>query len=337
MYLAGDACHCHSPVGGQGMNMGLQDVHNLAWKLAMVINKKCSASLLESYNTERFNVDKSVVEYVDIATKGLLLRKRVALYLRTQFQKAVFTSFRWIFDALLQTTGQITYTYNKYSTLSFEYWKPPPLFPYVLYRRQQNITRLVRPRLHAGDRCPDFIVPDHEGNDEQFANQRLHTLFRETTHKPFVVLLFEGNPYFKCPFSDIEDLEAFKLEIEASECGQHCKVVMVRWMHRKLHLEFGVYQQCMFLVRPDQYIGLRSQPMSLDALTYYLSKRLQVNEVRIADDALCRVKNIEKVDPIPTILATTAICIVAYFVGNRYLPQKYKPTTFVNSVKRMLF
>merc|ERR1719499_2980734 len=312
--------------------MGLQDIHNLAWKLAMVINKKCSASLLESYNTERFNVDKAVVEFVDVATKGLLLRKRVALYLRTQFQKAVFTSFRWIFDALLQTTGQITYTYNKYSTLSFEYWKPPSIFPHLLYRRQQNITRLFRPRLHAGDRCPDFIVPDDEGNDEQFANQRLHTLFRETTHKPFVVLLFEGNPEFKCPFSDIQNLKTFKSEIEASQCGQHCKVVMIKSVHRKLHSEFGAYQQCMFLVRPDQYIGLRSQPMSLDALHYYLSKRLLVNSVRIGDDALCRVKNMERRDPVPAILATTAISAIAYVVGSRYLPHKYQPTTFVSKV-----
>merc|ERR1740131_13332 len=44
VYLAGDACHIHSPVGGQGMNMGLQDTHNLCWKLALVLNRRCGAS-----------------------------------------------------------------------------------------------------------------------------------------------------------------------------------------------------------------------------------------------------------------------------------------------------
>ena len=36
MFLAGDAAHIHSPAGGQGMNTGIQDAHNLAWKLALV-------------------------------------------------------------------------------------------------------------------------------------------------------------------------------------------------------------------------------------------------------------------------------------------------------------
>ncbi len=52
-FLAGDAAHIHSPVGGQGMNTGLQDAYNLAWKLALVINGKAKESLIDSYNEER--------------------------------------------------------------------------------------------------------------------------------------------------------------------------------------------------------------------------------------------------------------------------------------------
>eukprot|EP00913_Durusdinium_trenchii_P016151 g15178.t1 len=54
VFLAGDACHCHSPLGGQGMNMGFQDAKNLAWKLVLAI--KCggpTSSLLQSYESER--------------------------------------------------------------------------------------------------------------------------------------------------------------------------------------------------------------------------------------------------------------------------------------------
>ncbi|KAG0180910.1 hypothetical protein DFQ28_003904 [Apophysomyces sp. BC1034] len=51
----GDASHCHSPVGGQGMNLGILDAHNLAWKLSLVLNGQSSdpEALLDSYSSER--------------------------------------------------------------------------------------------------------------------------------------------------------------------------------------------------------------------------------------------------------------------------------------------
>jgi 2-polyprenyl-6-methoxyphenol hydroxylase-like FAD-dependent oxidoreductase len=52
-FVAGDAAHIHSPAGGQGMNTGIQDAYNLAWKLAYVINCYASEKLLHSYNEER--------------------------------------------------------------------------------------------------------------------------------------------------------------------------------------------------------------------------------------------------------------------------------------------
>ncbi len=52
-FIAGDAGHIHTPAGGQGMNTGIQDAYNLAWKLAFAINYKVKDNVLESYNTER--------------------------------------------------------------------------------------------------------------------------------------------------------------------------------------------------------------------------------------------------------------------------------------------
>ena len=52
-FLLGDAAHIHSPVGGQGMNTGLQDAYNLAWKLALVSEGRAGEELLDSYETER--------------------------------------------------------------------------------------------------------------------------------------------------------------------------------------------------------------------------------------------------------------------------------------------
>ena len=52
-FLAGDSAHVHSPAGGQGMNTGIQDAYNLAWKLALVLNGRSSGEILNSYNQER--------------------------------------------------------------------------------------------------------------------------------------------------------------------------------------------------------------------------------------------------------------------------------------------
>jgi 2-polyprenyl-6-methoxyphenol hydroxylase-like FAD-dependent oxidoreductase len=68
--LAGDAAHINSPAGGQGMNSGIQDAHNLAWKLARVLAGADAESLLASYETERREtILKSVDRYTDLLTR----------------------------------------------------------------------------------------------------------------------------------------------------------------------------------------------------------------------------------------------------------------------------
>jgi hypothetical protein len=59
--LAGDAAHVHSPVGGQGLNTGVQDAVNLGWKLAQVVNKTSPDSLLDTYHAERHPVGARVL------------------------------------------------------------------------------------------------------------------------------------------------------------------------------------------------------------------------------------------------------------------------------------
>jgi 3-(3-hydroxy-phenyl)propionate hydroxylase len=59
--LAGDAAHVHSPVGGQGLNLGVQDAVNLGWKLAQVVRGTSPASLLDSYHAERHPVAARVL------------------------------------------------------------------------------------------------------------------------------------------------------------------------------------------------------------------------------------------------------------------------------------
>lgn len=62
VFLAGDAAHVHSPAGGQGMNTGIQDGHNLAWKLALVMRGGAAEALLDTYHAERHPIGRMVVE-----------------------------------------------------------------------------------------------------------------------------------------------------------------------------------------------------------------------------------------------------------------------------------
>jgi 3-(3-hydroxy-phenyl)propionate hydroxylase len=60
--LAGDACHVHSPTGGQGLNIGVQDAVNLGWKLAQVVKGTSPETLLETYQAERHPIGARVLE-----------------------------------------------------------------------------------------------------------------------------------------------------------------------------------------------------------------------------------------------------------------------------------
>jgi 2-polyprenyl-6-methoxyphenol hydroxylase-like FAD-dependent oxidoreductase len=64
-FLAGDAAHIHTPAGGQGMNTGIQDAYNLAWKLALVIKGSAAERILESYNEERLENAKRLLGTTD--------------------------------------------------------------------------------------------------------------------------------------------------------------------------------------------------------------------------------------------------------------------------------
>ncbi|OLL27506.1 monooxygenase [Burkholderia sp. SRS-W-2-2016] len=74
-FIAGDAAHIHPPVGGQGMNTGLQDAHNLSWKLAHVVKGLAGPALLDSYQAERHPVGVDVVKSTSAALNAVLARQ----------------------------------------------------------------------------------------------------------------------------------------------------------------------------------------------------------------------------------------------------------------------
>jgi 2-polyprenyl-6-methoxyphenol hydroxylase-like FAD-dependent oxidoreductase len=84
-FIAGDAAHIHSPFGGQGMNTGLHDIWNLAWKLDLFLHGRGNEELLASYSTERLPVIKSVIETTDWLTKVMGTPNKLAQLLRDTF------------------------------------------------------------------------------------------------------------------------------------------------------------------------------------------------------------------------------------------------------------
>ncbi|WP_020470769.1 FAD-dependent monooxygenase [Zavarzinella formosa] len=83
VFLVGDAGHVHSPAGGQGMNTGIGDAVNLAWKLAAVLGGKAAASLLDSYEAERLPFARSLVATTDRVFEAIVGRGFMARMIRT--------------------------------------------------------------------------------------------------------------------------------------------------------------------------------------------------------------------------------------------------------------
>jgi 2-polyprenyl-6-methoxyphenol hydroxylase-like FAD-dependent oxidoreductase len=114
-FLLGDAAHIHSPVGGQGMNTGIGDAVNLAWKLAASLKEPRSSALLDSYEPERIEFARRLVATTDRAFTAVISDSAFARFVRTKaipaFAPALFrlpAMRRFVF----RTVSQITVNYR---------------------------------------------------------------------------------------------------------------------------------------------------------------------------------------------------------------------------------
>jgi 2-polyprenyl-6-methoxyphenol hydroxylase-like FAD-dependent oxidoreductase len=109
-FLAGDAAHIHSPAGGQGMNTGMQDAFNLAWKLSLVIGGVCRPSLLDSYSAERSAVGDQVLSNAGRMTEVAIIRNPIAQGLRNAAVKFAF-GFPQLSHAAANTLAELDIGY----------------------------------------------------------------------------------------------------------------------------------------------------------------------------------------------------------------------------------
>jgi 2-polyprenyl-6-methoxyphenol hydroxylase-like FAD-dependent oxidoreductase len=114
-FLLGDAAHIHSPAGGQGMNTGIGDAINLAWKLAAVLAGRAPDRLLDSYEVERIGFAKRLVATTDRVFSFATAEGFVADILRTRVAPILFprvARFEKARELLFRTVSQITLNYR---------------------------------------------------------------------------------------------------------------------------------------------------------------------------------------------------------------------------------
>jgi 2-polyprenyl-6-methoxyphenol hydroxylase-like FAD-dependent oxidoreductase len=114
-FLLGDAAHIHSPAGGQGMNTGIGDAINLAWKLAWVVSGRAPDALLDSYEAERIGFARRLVTSTDRAFGLATADGPVAQFVRTRLAPLIVPSvmsFEPLRAYVFRTLSQITLNYR---------------------------------------------------------------------------------------------------------------------------------------------------------------------------------------------------------------------------------
>ncbi|WP_429206569.1 FAD-dependent monooxygenase [Massilia sp. UYP11] len=115
VFLAGDAAHVHSPAGGQGMNTGIGDAVNLAWKLAAVVRHEAPDSLLDSYETERLAFARKLVDTTDRMFNFITAEGNFADFVRMHIAPLFATvaySVDPVRELIFKIISQITISYH---------------------------------------------------------------------------------------------------------------------------------------------------------------------------------------------------------------------------------
>jgi len=242
--LAGDAAHVCSPSQGHGMNSGLQDAFNLAWKLALVCKGRCAPTLLDSYDVERRPVAEAVVASGDAFEQALGMKIPSERETRNEKLRAVFADpAPRHHEAVAEAELDINYSNS----------------PIVMGD--------VNESLPPGDRLPDAI-PTYLDDMEA---PMLHELCNRTGHTALII----GSS--SVPVEQLEQLErtigshsntsliesTSSLASRSDNQGEHERITPAGAS------QLGVGGITLLVIRPDGYVGLRADHDHLKALASY--------------------------------------------------------------------
>jgi 2-polyprenyl-6-methoxyphenol hydroxylase-like FAD-dependent oxidoreductase len=279
VFLAGDAAHIHSPISGQGMNLGMQDAYNLAWKLALVARGRAPESLLDSYEPERRPLAAAVLEDADRSQRMAMFKEGLRSSLRSL-----------LFDVLARFPSAMKARTDKASQVAFHYRDSPIVSEVrgnlLSTKLREDPTReepTFRDWLdfssapNAGDRAPDLSLGDGS------------TLFERLRGTHHTVLLFDG----RAPTSEGYGRLAEIARAAQVRWGDLVRPIVVVYgdntppqlasaadgcvLHDaggELHSRYGAGAECLYAIRPDGYVGFRSQPADGAALEAALGRVL---------------------------------------------------------------
>lgn len=275
-FLAGDAAHIHSPAGGQGMNMGIQDAYNLAWKLALVHRGKAKDSLLDSYEMERRPVAEAVLRTTDASTKGfstvISIKNPIAMGIRNHLM-----SFVTSLDVVKQQAGR------RMSQIEVGYLKSP-----IVGQDQVSLWAVgvggsaehpgFSDWFHFGDGpAPGSRVPDTPVGEK--------TLFDVLVGPRHTLLCFDGAAATEEGYHRLAkviehaknrlgaDVQAFVVVPSATRPAALPQDIPVLVdAEGEMHRRFGARSECLYLVRPDGYVAYRCQPADEHRFSAYLDR-----------------------------------------------------------------
>jgi hypothetical protein len=262
-FLAGDAVHIHSPLAGLGMNTGIQDAYNLAWKLALVQKGHASERLLDSYEKERRPVGEDVVKFTMMRTdqiesfRSLSEAQRRKLYFNLTLPPAVARQLK-----------------HHQEQLDLDYSKS-----FICREHHAGKSRFTAgPR--AGAQAIDIKPLLHNGSET--------TLFELMRGPQHTLLLFPGEHNEKNSWHRALELsqslragwnEIIKAWFVAPEIHHvppelRSGSQVLLDPERALHNRYGADIECLYLIRPDGYVGYRAEPATVSAFNEYLSSVL---------------------------------------------------------------
>ncbi len=226
IYLAGDAAHIHSPAGGQGMNTGIQDAFNLAWKLALVTRGAAGRGLLESYEAERMPVARSVVNLTDRMTRAATAQHPAAQHLR-DWLLPVLSGIPFLKETMAERMAEVS----------------------IDYRGSAWVENHGLGPVHAGDRAPDAVLYDRTARAERRVFDLLKT-------PGFVLLIFEGYEVPGIGPGIPPELPGRTYSI--THPGQECAPGTLEDRDCRARTIYGAGEDgLLVLIRPDGYVGYK--------------------------------------------------------------------------------